>query len=139
MENKYSIFERCFEKHNFDELNNMDFHMLNHAFQIFLNNYKLDDNKPVIFDVGSNCGSFIKVLEKYKISENIHCFEPHPKLSDVCVEKYPYIKMNKLCLSNENNDKREAEELKDTFFSEEFFRLLRISATFFQIMAMYFF
>ena len=24
-------------------------------------------------------------------------------------------------MSNENNDKREAEELKDTFFSEEFF------------------
>ena len=103
MENKYSIFERCFEKHNFNELNNMDFHMLNHAFQIFLNTYKFDDNKPVIFDVGSNCGSFIKVLERYKISENIHCFEPHPKLSDVCIEKYPYIKMNKLCLSNENN------------------------------------
>ena len=104
MEDKHSIFERCFEKHDFNELNNMDIHMLNNAFKIFLNSYKLNDHKPVIFDVGSNCGSFVKVVEMYKMTENIHCFEPHPKLSDVCIEKYPYIKMNKLCLSNENDN-----------------------------------
>jgi FkbM family methyltransferase len=103
MEDNNSIFERCFEKYSFDELNNEDFPMLNYAFQMFLNTYKFDNHKPVIFDIGSNCGSFIKVLKGYNISENIHCFEPHPKLSDMCVEKYPYIKMNKLCISNQNN------------------------------------
>jgi FkbM family methyltransferase len=91
-------FDRCFEKHNFNELNNLDSRMLDYTTKLFKQNNK--NPSPIFFDVGCNAGSFVKVLQYNGYVRNIHCFEPHPKLSDVVIEKYPQVKMNKICLTD---------------------------------------
>jgi FkbM family methyltransferase len=92
------FFERCFEKHNFNELNNLDVNILYNSIVYYKNKYK--NNPETIFDVGCNGGSFIKVLNYLNIKNNIHCFEPHPYLSDYTEQIYPFITMNKYCLTN---------------------------------------
>ncbi len=92
--------DRCFEKHNFQELNNIDFETLYKAFLFFLHKYNYSGG--AIFDVGCNAGSFIKVLQVFGLTQNIHCFEPHPVISKKTKETYPYISMNEMCLSNKN-------------------------------------
>jgi len=92
-------FNRCFEKHDFNELNNLDIYILNNAVLQFIKLYN-NNNNNIIFDVGANAGSFIKVLNHYNLINNIHCFEPHPVLSNKTKEIYPFIKMNNYCLSN---------------------------------------
>ena len=99
-------YEKCFEKHSFEELNNIDYEIHQHAMKYILNKFRM--NKQTIetlhiFDVGCNSGSFVKGLNTFGITKNIHCFEPHPVLSKKTKEVYPYIKMNEICLSN--NDK----------------------------------
>jgi FkbM family methyltransferase len=98
MENNSDFFNKCFEKHDFTELNNLDYNILNFAIQNFKKQNK--DASPVFFDVGCNAGSFIKVLSNNNFINNIHCFEPHPRLSNVVIEKYPHIIMNKICLTD---------------------------------------
>jgi FkbM family methyltransferase len=93
---------KCFEKHSFEELNNIDFNILHKAFRFYLN--KFGNVETNIFDVGSNSGSFIKVLQTFGIKKNIVCFEPHPVISKKTKEIYPYINMNSYCLGNLNNN-----------------------------------
>jgi len=98
MENNNDFFDKCFEKHDFTELNNMDYYMLNSTIQNFK---KMNKNiSPVFFDVGCNAGSFVKVLSNNNFTTNIHCFEPHPKLSNIVIEKYSHVIMNKICLTD---------------------------------------
>ena len=77
---EHAFFDHCFEKHDFQELNNIDINMLYQVMLYHLNRFPETKN-GVIFDVGTNAGSFIKVLTHMKIFKNIHCFEPHPVLS----------------------------------------------------------
>jgi len=93
-----SHYDRCFEKHKFEELNNIDYDILNYAVGVFKNLHK--SQTGVFFDVGCNAGSFVKTLQENNFTNNIHCFEPHPKLSNVVIEKYPHVKMNKCCLTD---------------------------------------
>jgi len=100
-------YDKCFEKHSFDELNNIDVNVHLQSLKFIFNKFKI--NKKTIdtmsfFDVGCNAGSFIKILKHYGIHQNIHCFEPHPILSKKTKEVYPYIKMNELCLSNNTSN-----------------------------------
>lgn len=100
-------YEKCFEKHSFEELNNIDLGIHHNALKYVLNKYKM--NKQTIdnlhfFDVGCNSGSFVKGLKTFNITKNIHCFEPHPVLSKKTKEVYPYIKMNDICLSNNDEN-----------------------------------
>jgi FkbM family methyltransferase len=91
------FFNQCFDKHNFEELNNIDVGVINKAIQLFT---AVNKNKsPLFFDVGTNSGSFIKVIQSYGFN-NVHCFEPQPNLSQTVIEKYPYVKMNTMCLSD---------------------------------------
>jgi FkbM family methyltransferase len=92
------ILQCCFEKHSFAELNNIDCHILANAFNFYMN--KFNNKTSMIFDVGTNGGSFVKVLQYFNIYSNIVCFEPHPVLSKVTKEVYPYINMNNYCLGN---------------------------------------
>jgi len=62
------FFERCFEKHNFNELNNLDANILYNSVIYYKNKYK--NNPETIFDVGCNGGSFIKVLNHLNIKNN---------------------------------------------------------------------
>jgi hypothetical protein len=93
--------ERCFEKHSFQELNTIDFTMLQQILFHFVNLKKSLNTQSVFFDVGTNAGSFINVLDFFMFS-NVHCFEPHPILSAKTKEVYPHIKMNNFCLGNSN-------------------------------------
>ena len=95
------FFNRCFEKHNFNELNNIDVRMLYDVLQYHLKLFPESKN-GIIFDVGTNAGSFIKVLNHFQIYNNIHCFEPHPILSKQTQNIYQNVIMNQLCLSNED-------------------------------------
>ncbi len=93
------FFEQCFDKHDYNELNNIDVRML---YNVFLFHQKIfpGHSESIYFDVGTNAGSFLKVLEHFKIISNIHCFEPHPVINIKTKKNYPHIKMNVLCLSN---------------------------------------
>ena len=51
-------FNRCFEKHDFNELNNLDIYILNNAVLKFIKLY--NNNNNIIFDVGTNAGSLLK-------------------------------------------------------------------------------
>ena len=97
------FFKQCFDKHNFQELNNIDINMLYHVMLYHLNLFPETKN-GIIFDVGTNAGSFIKVLQHLKIYSNIHCFEPHPVLSKETQNIYQNVIMNQLCLSNEDGE-----------------------------------
>jgi FkbM family methyltransferase len=97
-----SPFVQCFDKHNFEELNNLDINMLFNAVLFYKNNFS--NTNGVFFDIGSNSGSFVKVLQQFDISQNIHCFEPHPVLHEVTKLVYPFIHMNNYCLGNINGN-----------------------------------
>lgn len=92
------FFNKCFDKHDFNELNNLDINILYNTILYYKNIYK--NNPKTIFDVGCNAGSLIKVLNHLNIKENIYCFEPHPYLSNYTKNIYPFIKMNELCLTD---------------------------------------
>lgn len=92
-------FDNCFEKHSFEELNNTDCDMLHNCVNFYLEKFNVPN--PIIFDIGTNAGSFIKVLKNFNIN-NIHSFEPHPIISIKTKELYPYITMNNYCLGNIN-------------------------------------
>jgi hypothetical protein len=85
-----SLYTNCFQKHSFEELNNIDESKLRTFMNIFLERHKLNENSN-IFDVGTNAGSFIKVLNRLNILKNIHCFEPHPVLSNKVKDIYPHM------------------------------------------------
>ena len=93
--------ERCFETHSFQELNNIDFKILQNILFHFAKFRKSLNKESVFFDVGTNAGSFIKALNVFAFS-NVHCFEPHPFLSAKTKEVYPHITMNNFCLGNSN-------------------------------------
>lgn len=96
-----SFFERCFEKHGFDELNNIDVGILYHVLKYHFGIYPCETTS-VFFDVGTNAGSFVKVLQHVGVTTNVHCFEPHPVISKKTKEAYRHVKMNEMCLSNTN-------------------------------------
>lgn len=96
------ILNKCFEKHSFNELNNIDVNILYNILSVFKS--ALTENS-VIFDVGTNAGSFVKVLQHIMPNySNIHCFEPHPILSKKTKSEYPRIKMNEFCLGNKDGE-----------------------------------
>jgi len=97
---------RCFEKHNFQELNNIDCGLLYNAIQFYNNKFNQINNgkDKVFFDIGCNAGSFVKVLKSFGIMNNIHCFEPHPVINKTTKEYYPHIIMNNYCLGNKNEN-----------------------------------
>jgi FkbM family methyltransferase len=97
---RFGGLERCFEKHNFEELNDIDFHTLYKAFLYFLQTFGYEGG--AIFDVGCNAGSFVKVLQVFSLQQNIHCFEPHPVISKKTKELYPFVRMNEFCLGNQD-------------------------------------
>jgi len=98
-----SNYEKCFEKHSFSELNNIDIYNFYNVFTKYLEGIKNKSN-TVFFDVGCNAGSFVKILKQYGFENNIHCFEPHPVLSKTVKEVYPFVIMNEFCLSNYNGE-----------------------------------
>lgn len=73
--------------------------MLHKAFSFYLD--KFHNKTLVVFDVGANCGSFVKVLQNFDIT-NIVCFEPHPVLSKKTKEVYDFITMNSYCLADKD-------------------------------------
>jgi FkbM family methyltransferase len=92
------IFNKCFEKHSFQELNSGDLQLLTRA----LNTCVLDSSS-VVFDVGTNAGSFVRALRDVNPNvSNVHCFEPHPVLAGTTKTVYPFITMNEVCLGNIN-------------------------------------
>jgi len=90
--------ERCFDKHSFHELNNLDIYMFQSALDFCIRNCNINPN-GCFFDVGSNAGSFVKIAYGYTFT-NIHCFEPHPVISKKTKEFYNHIIMNDYCLGN---------------------------------------
>ncbi len=94
------MFEDCFEKHSFEDLNNGDLNILYNAIQFYFNKY--GNSNTTFIDVGTNAGSFIKALSYFNIKDNIHCFEPHPVISQKTKEFYPYVNMNNYCLGNKD-------------------------------------
>jgi FkbM family methyltransferase len=90
-----SNYEKCFTKHSFDYLNGLDAN----KFRTVLSTYHLYGD-PVVFDVGCNAGSLIKVLKEFNLDKNVHCFEPHPVLSKKVKEVYPNVIMNEICIGN---------------------------------------
>lgn len=100
MENE-TFFKQCFDKHDFQELSNIDVRMLHNVFMYHKQKFPIEKNS-VFFDVGTNAGSFLKILTYFKIYSNIYCFEPHPVISKKTKSIYQNIIMNKLCLSNTN-------------------------------------
>ena len=93
-----SRFSQCFDKHNFEEMNNIDVNILYKAIMFYKNNFS--NTNGVFFDIGTNAGSFVKVLQNCNIHSNIYCFEPHPVLHEKTKSVYPYIHMNNYCLGN---------------------------------------
>jgi FkbM family methyltransferase len=102
MENEI-FFKQCFDKHNFQELNNIDVRMLYNVFMFHISKFPIQNNS-IFFDVGTNAGSFLKILTHFKIFSNIHCFEPHPIISKKTKNIYQNVKMNEICLSNNNGE-----------------------------------
>lgn len=90
-------FTECYDKHDFKELNNLDVNMLYNVVEFCKNKFTRDG---MFFDIGSNAGSFVKVLNYCNINNNIHCFEPHPVLHQTTKQVYPYVNMNNYCLGN---------------------------------------
>lgn len=97
-----STLRRCFEKHSFHELNNIDKISLSQAVGKVL--LKDRPQHPVFFDVGTNAGSFIAAVKEFNIPYTAHCFEPHPILAQTVKSKYPNIILNECCVSNTSGD-----------------------------------
>jgi FkbM family methyltransferase len=95
------FYNRCFEKHSFHELNDIDIDKLTAIFEKYRKMFGVKKDS-VMVDVGTNAGSFVKVLDRASIHQNIHCFEPHPVLSKRVKEIYPYVIMNESCLTKYN-------------------------------------
>jgi FkbM family methyltransferase len=93
--------ERCFEKYSFQELNTIDFKILQEVLFYFKTSKQSLHPESVFFDVGTNAGSFIKALDLFSFP-NVHCFEPHPLLAEKTKQVYPHITMNDYCLGNRN-------------------------------------
>ena len=99
--------EKCFEKHPFEELNDLDVYSIAAALQYVFKRLSISKEtlpQVAFLDVGCNAGSFVKVLQKMGVTTNIHCFEPHPVLSKKTKSVYPHITMNQCCLSNNTDD-----------------------------------
>lgn len=95
-----SFFQHCFEKHSFEELNNIDISLLYAAVQACISRYS--PSEGVFIDVGCNAGSFVKALQAVPIRQSVHCFEPHPVLQSVVRERYPHVRMNGICIGDTN-------------------------------------
>ena len=91
-------FTQCFDKNNFEELNNVDVNTLYDSLLFYKN--KFSNMNGVFFDIGTNAGSFVKVLQYFNVTSNIHCFEPHPVINEKTKSVYPYVTMNSYCLGN---------------------------------------
>jgi FkbM family methyltransferase len=96
-------YEKCFDQHSLQELNNLDTDKFVHILNLFQGKFTVSDNS-IFFDVGCNAGSFVKILKSKFGDKMIHCFEPHPVLSKVVKGLYSDIKMNEICVSNYNGD-----------------------------------
>lgn len=72
---------------------------LHRAFNFYLNNFYCYTD-CIFIDIGSNTGNFVKVLKRFDIKNNIHCFEPNNVSSITTKETYPYLIMNNYCLGN---------------------------------------
>jgi FkbM family methyltransferase len=83
-------------KQKIDELNISTLHR---AFNFYLNNFYCYTD-CIFIDIGSNTGNFVKVLKRFDIKNNIHCFEPNNVSSITTKVAYPYIIMNNYCLGN---------------------------------------
>lgn len=94
---------KCFDKHCFQFLNNIDVQKLNNVLQYHMSLFPRTE-EDIVFDVGTNAGSFVKVLTHNKFDKNIHCFEPHPVLSKCTKLIYNNVNMNNICLSNKDTN-----------------------------------
>ena len=97
------FFKDIFRRHSFEYMNNIDISILSSVLNYHKKIYNITEN-DIVFDVGTNCGSFVNSLLKLQINKNIHCFEPHPVLSKMTKNFYKNIIMNKVCLSNKNGN-----------------------------------
>lgn len=97
------FFNDIFRNHSFEYMNNMDISIISSILNYHKKIFNITEN-DIVFDVGTNCGSFVKALLEIQINKNIHCFEPHPILSKITKELYKNIVMNKICLSNKNGN-----------------------------------
>lgn len=95
------FFTDVFRRYSFEYMTNIDIDILSSALNYHKHLFNICEN-DIIFDVGANCGSFVKALLKFQKSKNIHCFEPHPVLSKVTKDTYKNITMNKVCVSDKN-------------------------------------
>jgi len=93
------FFKDIFRRHSFESMNDMDVPILTAIFKYHKDIFGVTDS-DIVFDVGANCGSFIKTLSALKKTENIHCFEPHPILSKMTKDLSKGITMNEVCLSD---------------------------------------
>jgi FkbM family methyltransferase len=92
------ILKRCFEKHSFQELNAIDLDIITRALRL-----SSFDSGSVIFDVGTNAGSFVRAIQHVNPNVlNLHCFEPHPILAHTTKSVYPFITMNEICIGRED-------------------------------------
>jgi FkbM family methyltransferase len=94
----FSFFEKTYD---FNYCNNWDFETNNIFLKYYFSLYP-NRNNLTFFDIGCNGGSFVKSAKLLCENPIIHCFEPHPKLSELVSQHYPDIKMNQLCVSNQN-------------------------------------
>lgn len=56
-----SSLSDCFAKHSFEDFNNIDFDILYNAVHFQLDFHKKNNSENGFFDIGTNCGSFVKV------------------------------------------------------------------------------
>lgn len=96
-----SNYEKCFDKHSFQDLTNGDLGYF-YRFLEFYSKLFPYGQYGVYVDIGCNAGAFINVLQYIGITENIHCFEPHPVISKKTKEVYSHIIMNDVCVGNKN-------------------------------------
>jgi len=94
-----SALNKVYDHHSFQEMNRCDYDMFLKALSLYSNKCTLESSS-VFFDVGCNSGSFVRALKDHGITQNIHCFEPHPVMAKTTANYYPHIKMNEECLSD---------------------------------------
>lgn len=90
-------FSKFLSVYNFSMLEGMDSNVHIEMLDKFSNISKKKENL-IFFDVGSNAGSFIKVVKNQNINCDLHAFEPHPTLNQYLKEKYIDVKVNDSCL-----------------------------------------